>query len=77
MSEFLVRILYWSIFWIYYILYIIFRTRLEVNKMAVHKIKWKQSDYIKLGKAVSEYNKKLARLNNIEEKSYLPRNDRL
>lgn len=42
-----------------------------------HKIRWSKSDYIKLGKAVSEYNKKLARLQNIEERTYLPRNDRL
>lgn len=42
-----------------------------------HKIKWKQSDYIKLGKAISEYNKKINRLQEDTEKSYLPRNDRL
>ena len=42
-----------------------------------HKIKWKQSDYIKLGKAISEYNKKVGRLQEDTEKSYLPRINRL
>ncbi len=42
-----------------------------------HKIKWKQSDYIKLGKAISEYNKKVNYLNDIEERTYLPRINRL
>ena len=36
------------------------------------KIKWKQSDYIKLGRAISEYNKKVSRLQEIEERTYLP-----
>ena len=42
-----------------------------------YKIKWKQSDYIKLGKAISEYNKKVTRLQEDEDKSYLPRINRL
>lgn len=35
-------------------------------------IKWKQSDYIKLGKAVSNFNKKIRKLNKEENKLYLP-----
>ena len=42
-----------------------------------YKIKWKQSDYIKLGKAISEYNKKVSQLQDIEERTYLPRLNRL
>lgn len=42
-----------------------------------HKIRWKQSDYMKLGKAISEYNKKINYLNDIEERTYLPRINRL
>lgn len=41
------------------------------------KIKWKKSDYIKLGKAVAEYNKKVIKLQEGTEKAYLPRLDRL
>lgn len=42
-----------------------------------YKIKWKQADYIKLGKAISEYNKKVEKLQEIEERTYLPRINRL
>lgn len=41
------------------------------------KIRWKQGDYIKLGKAVKEYNKKLEALQEGTEKAYLPRVNRL
>lgn len=41
--------------------------------MAVqNKIKWKQGDYIKLGKAVSDFNKKINELQAEENKLYLP-----
>lgn len=36
------------------------------------KIKWKQGDFIKLGKAVAEFNKKINKLNAEENKLYLP-----
>ena len=35
-------------------------------------IKWKQGDYISLGKAVSNFNKKINQLNAEEKKLYLP-----
>jgi len=41
------------------------------------KIRWKKSDYIKLGKAVAEYNKKLSSLQELGEEAYLPRLNRL
>lgn len=37
-----------------------------------YEIKWKKSDYITLGKAVSQFNKKINELNREEQKSYLP-----
>lgn len=37
-----------------------------------YKIKWKQGDYIKLGQAVSAFNKKITELQKEEQKSYLP-----
>ena len=40
--------------------------------MAQSQIKWKQGDYVKLGKAVSEFNKKVNELRNEENKLYLP-----
>lgn len=40
--------------------------------MADSLIKWKRSDYIKLGKAVSDFNKKINKLNAEENKLYLP-----
>ena len=36
------------------------------------KIRWKQGDFIKLGKAVAEFNKKVNRLQSEENKLYLP-----
>lgn len=36
------------------------------------KIKWKQVDYLNLGKAVSQFNKKINQLNAEEKKLYLP-----
>lgn len=36
------------------------------------KIRWKQGDYVKLGKAVAEFNKKINKLNAEENKLYLP-----
>lgn len=35
-------------------------------------IKWKQSDYLQLGKAVARFNKKINELNKEERKLYLP-----
>lgn len=40
--------------------------------MAQSKIKWKQGDYISLGKAVSNFNKKIREIRNEENKLYLP-----
>lgn len=40
--------------------------------MADSKIKWKQGDFIRLGRAVSDFNKKISRLNAEENKLYLP-----
>lgn len=37
-----------------------------------YKIKWQQKDYITLGKAVSNFNKKINELNKEEKKLYLP-----
>lgn len=36
------------------------------------KIRWKQGDYVKLGKAVADFNKKVNRLQSEENKLYLP-----
>lgn len=36
------------------------------------KIRWKQGDYVKLGKAVADFNKKINRLQSEENKLYLP-----
>lgn len=36
------------------------------------KIKWKQKDYLMLGRAVSNFNKKVRKLQNEENKLYLP-----
>lgn len=36
------------------------------------KIRWRHSDYIKLGRAVSDFNKKLSLVSDDGEKSYLP-----
>lgn len=36
------------------------------------KIRWKQGDYVKLGRAVSDFNKKVNRLQSEENKLYLP-----
>lgn len=43
----------------------------EGEQMA-SKIRWKQGDYVKLGKAVAEFNKKINKLNAEENKLYLP-----
>ena len=40
--------------------------------MAQSRIKWKQTDYLQLGKAVKEFNRKIDKLQALEEKSYLP-----
>lgn len=40
--------------------------------MAQSRIKWRQQDYLQLGKAVKEFNRKIERLEALEEKSYLP-----
>ena len=40
--------------------------------MAEYNIKWKKGDYISLGKAVSQFNKKINQLNVQEKKLYLP-----
>lgn len=40
--------------------------------MAQSRIKWKHSDYLQLGKAVKEFNRKIDKLQAMEEKSYLP-----
>ncbi len=40
--------------------------------MADNRIKWKKADYIKLGKAVSNFNKKINELQREEVKLYLP-----
>lgn len=40
--------------------------------MAQSKIKWRKSDYLQLGKAVKEFNRKIDKLQALEEKSYLP-----
>lgn len=37
-----------------------------------YNIKWKRSDYIKLGRAVSDFNKKINRLEQEEKRLYLP-----
>lgn len=36
------------------------------------KIRWKQGDYVKLGRAVADFNKKVNRLQSEENKLYLP-----
>ena len=36
------------------------------------KIKWQRADYITLGKAVSQFNKKINELQQEENKNYLP-----
>lgn len=36
------------------------------------KIRWKQGDYIKLGRAVADFNKKVNKLQAEENKLYLP-----
>ena len=40
--------------------------------MANSQIRWKKGDYISLGKAVSNFNKKIRRLETEENKSYFP-----
>lgn len=40
--------------------------------MAQHKINWKRGDYITLGKAISQFNKKINELQQEENKNYLP-----
>jgi len=40
--------------------------------MVQSRIKWKQGDYIKLGRAVSQFNKKINQLQREENKLYLP-----
>lgn len=37
-----------------------------------YKIKWQQKDYLSLGKAVSNFNKKINKLQTEEKKLYLP-----
>ena len=40
--------------------------------MAQSKIRWKRGDYIKLGKAVADFNRKITKLQAEENKLYLP-----
>ena len=40
--------------------------------MSQSKIKWKKGDYISLGKAISNFNKKINKLQQEENKLYLP-----
>jgi len=40
--------------------------------MAQSRIKWRQQDYLQLGKAVKEFNRKIERLEALEDKTYLP-----
>ena len=40
--------------------------------MAQSQIKWKKGDYISLGKAVAEFNKKINKLQKEEDLAYLP-----
>ena len=40
--------------------------------MAEGQIKWKQSDFLTLGRAVSNFNKTINKLKNEENKNYLP-----
>ena len=40
--------------------------------MAESKINWKRGDYVKLGRAVSDFNKKINRLKTEENALYLP-----
>lgn len=40
--------------------------------MADGKIRWKQSDYLKLGKAVADFNRKIKKLETEENKNYFP-----
>ena len=37
-------------------------------------IRWKQTDYLRLGKSVAQFNRKINELNNEEKKLYLPEN---
>lgn len=37
-----------------------------------YNIRWKQGDYIKLGKAVAEFNRKISEIQTEENKMYLP-----
>lgn len=39
---------------------------------SLSKIKWQQKDYLSLGRAVSNFNKKINELNKEEKKLYLP-----
>ena len=38
----------------------------------VSNIRWKKSDYLTLGKAVANFNKQIKKLENEENKLYLP-----
>lgn len=40
--------------------------------MAQSQIRWKRGDYIKLGRAVSDFNKRINELQQEENKLYLP-----
>lgn len=37
-----------------------------------YNIRWRQGDYVKLGRAISEFNKKIRKIQNDENKMYLP-----
>lgn len=43
-----------------------------MSASAISKIKWQQKDYVTLGKAVANFNKKINELNKEEKKLYLP-----
>lgn len=41
--------------------------------MAEHRIRWNRSDYARLGRAISDFNKKIKRLQAEEQRTYLPK----
>ena len=43
-----------------------------MSASTISKIKWQQKDYVTLGKAVANFNKKINELNKEEKKLYLP-----
>ena len=43
-----------------------------MSASTISKIRWQQKDYVTLGKAVANFNKKINELNKEEKKLYLP-----